>query len=162
FAILQDLQKLCLETKIQIANFVEEDGSSVGQFEQTWLALERAGKGTPFIAEQLAFGKLRRNRCAIQLDERRGWTVRERVNTAGYDFLPGAGLTVDENGNVTGRDSREQLVQLNHIGTRADEHFKRQTGGAVGGPERRLRKLGRLADRGCQIRMIDRFSKKIS
>ena len=52
--ILEHAQQLGLEFERQLADLVEKDGSTVGGFELASLLGDSAGKGAPFVPEQLA------------------------------------------------------------------------------------------------------------
>ncbi len=68
-SLLQHPQKLDLGVERQLGHFVQEQRSSVSQFESAHPSLGRSGKGAFFVAEQLAFNETRGNRAAVDLDE---------------------------------------------------------------------------------------------
>ena len=55
FTFLQDPQECNLSVQRQLADFVEENGSSVRQFKSTDAALHRPGEGALFVAKE--FGR---------------------------------------------------------------------------------------------------------
>jgi hypothetical protein len=63
--ILQDAQDFGLSGQRHIANFIQEDGSSVRQFKFAFFLLRGSGKGAFFVTEKLTFHKGFRNGGAI-------------------------------------------------------------------------------------------------
>src|SRR5690606_6311040 len=66
---LQEAQKLDLQRQRNVANLVEEQGSSVGQFDLALGGLDCTGEGPLLMSEQLAFEQVLRNGRAIDGDE---------------------------------------------------------------------------------------------
>ena len=52
--LLDDPQQFELDVGAQVADFVQEDGAALGQFEAALLALHGPGEGAPFMAEKFA------------------------------------------------------------------------------------------------------------
>src|ERR1022692_1857784 len=77
------------------ADFVEEDGAAVGDFEQTALVLVRAGKGAFQVTEQFALQQSLREGSAVDGNESVGSARRTYVNSAGHELLSGAAFAVD-------------------------------------------------------------------
>ena len=69
-AVLQHAQQLRLQLERQLADLVEEDRAAVGQLEAAGLRRVRAGEGAALAAEQLALDQRRRQRRAVDDDER--------------------------------------------------------------------------------------------
>src|SRR5262249_61392787 len=69
-AVLEHVQQLGLERRVELADLVEEDRAAVGRLEASRLALVRAGEGAPLVTEELALEQLARHRGAVDLDER--------------------------------------------------------------------------------------------
>ncbi len=55
FLVLQNLKQLSLEPHVHVADFIQQDGSTVGNFEHAGLFLKGAGKRSPLVAEQARF-----------------------------------------------------------------------------------------------------------
>ena len=53
--VLEDPQKLGLDTCRNVADFIEQDGATVGCDEQAFADSIRSGEGAPDMLEQLAF-----------------------------------------------------------------------------------------------------------
>src|SRR5262252_4050453 len=70
FPLLEESQELGLELARQIADLVEEDGSSVGHFEPSSLAPVCPREGTLLMSEQLALQELARQPHGVDRDER--------------------------------------------------------------------------------------------
>ena len=83
---------LRLELERQLADLVEEDGAAVRQLEAADLAGVRAGEGAALVAEQLALDQRRRQRGAVDDDERRVAARAAPVDRAREQLLAGAGL----------------------------------------------------------------------
>jgi len=52
--LLQNAQELSLKRKRQLADFIEEDESTIGDFEFAFLLRDRPSEGSAFVAEQFA------------------------------------------------------------------------------------------------------------
>ena len=52
FAVLEKPEHQRLHPQTGFANFIEEDGAAVGQFQEPWLVAVRAGEAAPDMAEQ--------------------------------------------------------------------------------------------------------------
>ena len=111
---LQYLEQLGLHTRIDIADFVEEDRAAIGDFEDTRLARGCPGEGALLMTEQLGFQEVRRQPRAIQIDEGLvgAWAV--KMQPLRQQALAGAGLPQNENRTV----AAHHLVDL--LGQRAN------------------------------------------
>ena len=67
---LQHAQQLHLSGQGQGADFVEEQGAAIGRLELAFARLVDAGVGAGLGAEQFGFDQVRRQRAAIECDER--------------------------------------------------------------------------------------------
>ena len=70
-AFLQDPQQLGLQFQRQIADLVEEQRPAVRQLEPALPRRDGAGERAALVAEQLAFDQRRRQRRAVDADQRR-------------------------------------------------------------------------------------------
>ena len=70
FALLEHAQQFGLDGGGNLADFVQQDGSAVGQFEPAFAFVESAGKRALFVAEELALDEVSGNGGAVDLDER--------------------------------------------------------------------------------------------
>ena len=81
----------------------------------------RAGERAFFVAEELRFDQVLRQRRAAHLDERLLRARRVVVDRVGDQLLAGAGLAAQQHGRVGARDLRDLLVDLPHRAARADD-----------------------------------------
>src|SRR5262249_25235137 len=86
-AVLEDMQELALEGRMQIADLVEEDRAVVGGLEFAELELMGAGERTALVTEQLALQELARHGRAVDLHEGTGLANPELVNGSGDQVL---------------------------------------------------------------------------
>jgi hypothetical protein len=93
-------QQLDLHRQRHVADFVEEQGAAVGQFETPGTAGDRTGKGALLVAEQFAFQQLGRDRPAVDRHERRLAALGVVMQVARNHFLAGARLTEDQHAGV--------------------------------------------------------------
>ena len=64
-ALLEDAQQLGLDLRRNLADFVQQDGPAVGQFEAAFAFGQRAGERALFVAEEFAFDEVLRDGGAI-------------------------------------------------------------------------------------------------
>ena len=119
--LLQDAQQLDLRRQLHVANLVEEQRPSLGQFEPPLLAGVGAGERPLLVAEQLGFDQRIRQRAAADLHERLLGPRRVVVDRAGDQLLAGAGLAAQQHGRVGPRDLRDLLVDALHRAAVADD-----------------------------------------
>src|SRR6185436_18715556 len=91
-AVLEDVQELRLERRMEVADLVEEDRASVGELELPRPGLVRAGEGAPFVTEELRLEELARHRGAVHLHVGLRPAGRELVDRPGDEVLPGPRL----------------------------------------------------------------------
>src|ERR1041385_5202744 len=65
FTLLNHAQKLGLGFRADRGDFVEENGTLIGDFEQALLCGHRAGERTLYVAEKLRLQQIHRNRSGI-------------------------------------------------------------------------------------------------
>jgi len=86
---LEHTQKTRLEVKGHLRDLIEEDGTTVGEFEDTRFALfARACEGAVHIAEKLTLDEGFGNRGAIHRDEGAKPAIARVVNALREHFLP--------------------------------------------------------------------------
>jgi hypothetical protein len=127
FALLQCAQQLRLQTDIHFGHLVQQQGAAMGGLELAQTAGDRAGEGASFVAEQLGFQQVFRDRRAVQGDERPSGAARFAVDVAGQHFLAGAGLAADQHRGIGAGD----LLGAVHGGLHrriADDHGMRFAG----------------------------------
>src|ERR1700684_4312773 len=55
WTILQNVQKLGLKMRTHLRDFIQKDGSFVGQLKFAWLGADRAGESALFVTEKFRF-----------------------------------------------------------------------------------------------------------
>src|SRR6185369_6297069 len=108
FTILDDPEQLALQLKRHLADFVEEYGAAIGQFESPDLASIRPGERAPLPSEEFAFHQSRRQCRAVNRYQWPTFTRAAAVNGACYHSLAGAGLAQEKNCRI----HRRHLLDL--------------------------------------------------
>src|SRR5438105_1289972 len=90
--LLDKPQELCLKRARHIADFVQKERTAMGEFELAGRLFDRTRERTFFMPEQLALEQIFWDRGAINGNEWRGSPRRTVVQSAGNNFLSGAGL----------------------------------------------------------------------
>src|SRR5580704_2997155 len=119
--ILQHVQKFRLQKGRHLANFVEQNGSAVAQFEFTRFGVVCSREGALLVAEQFALEEVGGNGGAIYFQERAMGAWGKLVDQASENFLAGATLAEQEHGDVDVRDQRGLRANLAHLRTGGDE-----------------------------------------
>src|SRR6202521_2512879 len=106
FTFLQHPQECNLSVQRHLANFVEENGSSVRQFKSTEAALHRPGERALFVAKE--FGRNQRwgKSCAVHAHEGALRPTRSLMNGAGDQFLTSSSLSTNKNARIGGSNFR--------------------------------------------------------
>src|SRR5512145_600581 len=65
FSLLKKTQEFDLNRQRDFSDFIQEKRSAVGGFDQTRMILNRSGKGSPYMTEQLRFQQRLRNSAAV-------------------------------------------------------------------------------------------------
>ncbi|MCY1431760.1 hypothetical protein D9M71_477360 [compost metagenome] len=89
-ALLQHTQQLDLHRQRHVADFIEEQGTAVGQLKTPGTAGDGPGKGALLVAEQFAFQQLGRDRATVDRHERRFTALGVVMQVARHHFLAGA------------------------------------------------------------------------
>ena len=93
---LQDAQQLGLEIERQIADFVEKQRPAMGQLESALARGDRARERAARVAEELAFDQRRRQRRAVDDDQRVAAPRPVHVDRAREQLLARAGLSQEQ------------------------------------------------------------------
>ena len=109
FAFLEEAEQLGLDLRGNLADFVEEDGAAVGQFETAFALVERAGEGAFFVAEEFAFDEVFGDGGAVDLDEGSAGAGALAIEGAGDQFLAGAAFAGDEDGGLGAGDFADRV-----------------------------------------------------
>ena len=98
FLFLQNPQQLGLQLQRQFADFIEEDGATVGCLEKAFLGLEGSGEGSLFVTEKFALNQRRHQRTTVHSDKSTSGEGAAEMNSASDKFLAGATFAGDEHG----------------------------------------------------------------
>ncbi len=93
---LQHPEQPSLSLERQFADFVEEQRSAVGGFDQACTSSAGAGKGTFLMAEQFGLDQCFRNGCTVNRNHRCLGAPRKVVQSAGDQFLAGARFALNQ------------------------------------------------------------------
>jgi|SRR5580658_5416620 hypothetical protein len=113
-AVLQQLEQLCLQHPIQVADLFQKDGPAVRDFDQTAFGLACASKGAFFATEQFAFPKSCRNRSTIEFYE---WSVvplRAAMQESRQRFLSRPSLSPNEHWEALLKNAINPVLNLSH------------------------------------------------
>ena len=99
-AVLEHPQELDLGRQRQFPQFIQEQRAAVRLGKLPRLVPERPGEGAFDMAEEQAFHQFRRDGAAIDGNETVGGAAAEPMDEPGKEFLAGAGLPQDQDGNV--------------------------------------------------------------
>jgi hypothetical protein len=93
---LQRAQQLDLQRRGHFTHLVEQQGASIGRFEQPGAVVNRAGKRTPSVTKEFAFKERVRQRATVDRDKRTVFAWGGVVNKAGQAFLADAAFAEDQ------------------------------------------------------------------
>ena len=113
-ARLEHAQQLDLQVERHLGDLVEEQRAAVGALEEAQVLAIGAGEAALLVAEDLALHQVRRDRAAVDGEERMAAPPAEVVHGAGDDLLAGAALAGDEHRHRRRRDPDDLLVDAAH------------------------------------------------
>src|SRR5881409_3350867 len=119
--LLEDPEELRLELERDLADLVEEERAAMGHLEASDLLGDGPGERAALVAKELALQETRRDGGAIDLDEGSLTAAASVVDSAGDQFLPGAGLAEDEHGRVVRCDGLHLPERISEKGALADD-----------------------------------------
>ncbi len=125
-ARVQEFDELRLRFERDALDMVDDDAAAVGLHEPADLTVERARKGTAFVAEQSRSDQARRHRRAIDHDKLAAGARAGAMDRARKDFLAGAGLAVDHHRHACARGLRGDRERAAEIGARPDDFLESQ------------------------------------
>ncbi len=109
-----------------MVDFVEEQRSTRGHFEQPRFGRLRVREGAALVAEQLALQQLRGQGSAVDIHERGGGAGTTIVERAGEQLLSGAARAGDQDRRIGMRQHPGRALQgTPEGGARADDFLKR-------------------------------------
>jgi hypothetical protein len=103
------------------ADFVEQHGAAVGEFQEAGAVLASAGERASNVAEEFAFDERRRERRDIDGEERPRSAGAVSVDGACDEFFSGAAFAGDEDGDIGRGGEGDLLEEVLHGWGRADE-----------------------------------------
>ena len=124
--LLKHAEQLDLHGHGHVADFVEEQGALVGEFESPDALLVGSGERAFFVAEEFAFQEVLVERSAIHGHERAA-PIRNRglVNRAGHLLLAGASLAANEHGRGGVGNVADEFEDVVHLLAAAEDVLKR-------------------------------------
>jgi hypothetical protein len=125
---LQHPQQLGLQRQRQLTNLIEEQGATVGVFEQPDLVANGVGEGSAAMTEQLRLEQRRWQRGAVDRHKSAVASRRGHVNRARHQLLAGTALTEDQHGGAVNRHARDGVPHRRHRRTFADQREPRRGG----------------------------------
>ena len=99
-AIGQHAQQAGLGLGGHVTDLIEEQRAAIGLLEAPAAQRRGAGEGALLMAEQLRFHQVLGNRRHVECDERLGGARRVLMQRLGHALLAGAGLAVDQDGDM--------------------------------------------------------------
>ncbi|EDM79044.1 hypothetical protein PPSIR1_10590 [Plesiocystis pacifica SIR-1] len=130
--LLEHAQQLDLEGQGHLADLVEEDGALVGGLELADLVGHGARERALDVAEELGLDQVLGDGPAVDRHEGALGPGRAVVDLVGDELLAGARLAGDQHGDVGAGDLVDPLVDLDHLGARADDRAELDVLEAVG------------------------------
>jgi serine/threonine protein kinase len=121
---LDRAQQLRLQWQIQIADFVDEQGSALGELEQPFSRRRRAGEGAALVSEQLGLDQAGGDGRTIEDDERKRGARTGFVQRLGQRLLARARFPLENDGDQGRRQALAERVQPPHREAGANEAGK--------------------------------------
>ena len=114
FAGFEESEEFDLHAFVEFAEFVEEQSSAVGDFEETGAVCIGAGEGAASVSEEFAFDEVFGDGAAVDGDEGFVATFALFMDASGDHFLASAGFSEDENSGVCGSDAVDESSNAEH------------------------------------------------
>ena len=111
--------------KREIADFVQEEGPSLGKRKTSGLVFFCIGECSPFISEEFRFQEIVRQRTAVDSDKRLFFPPAHVMDRPRKELFSRAALTLDDHRTVAFRDIRKYIENRLHIVILADNILKR-------------------------------------
>src|ERR1700722_17554738 len=128
---LQHAQQFHLHGERHLTDFVEENRTPVGHFEQPAFVLIGARKCTLKVAEQFAFEQGLGKRAAVDGNKSVGSAGRTDMHGASHQFLASAALAMNQNRAGGRGHNAHRLLQFFDGAARSDDVVERVAGGGV-------------------------------
>ncbi len=104
FIILEDAQQFGLKMQGHFTDFIQEDGTAVGQFKSAPAVAQRTGKCTLLVAEQFALEQVLWHGRHVDRNEGAHRPRALGVNGPGQVLLADTGFTGQQDGRITGNN----------------------------------------------------------
>lgn len=111
---VEDAQQFDLNARFELADFVEQEGAGMGEFEEAGAGGIGTAESPALVPEKLGFHEVFGEGAAVEIHPRPGGARRVVVHGAGDDFLACSGFAGNQDGNGHPRDSRDGLHQEPH------------------------------------------------
>ena len=129
-ALFQHAQQLGLRRHTHIADFIQKDRAAMCRLKLALALIGRACERTFFVAEQFRFNQFARHRGAVHRNELALPTARALVvNGARDQFFARAGFAANQHRNFCRRDFGNQVIDLLHAVTGAEQIARAFEGG---------------------------------
>jgi serine/threonine protein kinase len=112
--VLDHAQQARLQIERKLPDLVEEHGPARSTLDGTNARARGAGERALLVPEQLALDERRRNRAAVDDDERSALARTRLMNRFGEQRLARSGLALDQNGRVGAGNPRQRLEDAPH------------------------------------------------
>ena len=122
-AFAKKAQQLHLNRRVNLANLIEKQRAAIGLLKPPDAPFVCAGEGAFLMAEQFAFQKRRRQRCAMDGDHRLLGARAEVVNRLGDEFLARAAFAQHKHTRACGGDLLDDFKNFLHHRRLADDIF---------------------------------------
>ena len=162
-AVLNDTQHLCLSTRRQLADLVEEQCSAMRFFKDTSSIADSPGERTAGVTEELRLDQVVGERRAVQRAERLVAAHAPAVDGPRHQLLSAPAFAVDQHAERSSRRSRDALPKGGHHRRHAEQfagplvgpQLPRDGGRQDGSGNRGAHRENRAAARGV-VRRSDR------
>ena len=120
-SLLQNTQQLHLHVQRQVTNFVQKNGTAVGQFKTPNAVGHGAGKGAFAMTKQFAFQQIFGNGCTIDGHKISAATVGLIVQGTRHQLFARSALTRNEHCGIGRRHALNQMPNGFGTGTGANK-----------------------------------------
>jgi hypothetical protein len=121
-SVLEKSEEFGLQVRAHIADFVEEEGATVGGFAASDMTSDSACEGAFFVSEELAFEEFPGDGGAVDGDKGFFGPLAAGMDGACDEFLTGAALAGDKDGGIGFGDVGNGSINGLHLGADAN-HF---------------------------------------
>src|SRR5215467_12446543 len=120
FTLLEHTQQFGLQIEAQTRHLVKKQSPHMRQLEFTAVHLDSPGKRPTLMAKKFALDQVLGNGGTVHRYKRIGATLALLMERPGNEFFPNTALPIDEHCGIGIRNAGDQVVNLAHLGTAAD------------------------------------------